>query len=660
MRYVKASETKLQPIIEGTKQYLVPLFQRTYSWEKKEWGFLWDDLIELSEMDNPREHFIGSIVTTSAVSVPEGVAKFLLIDGQQRLTTIFIILALLRDKFTETNHNDLAEEINNTLLINPYKKGIERYKLLPTHVDRTPFRNLIDRQLIEGTDNQIFQAYRFFERKIQQGQTDMIKLKDVISNHLSIVSIVLDQGDNPHLVFESLNAKGKALTQSDLIRNFFFMRIHVDEQENVHRTYWRPMQEALGDGLTDYIRHYLMKSSANIKQNEVYFSLKDRVGQGDAMEHLADLLRFAKYYQNLLTPDYESNYKVRQCLKRLNRLDATTTYPFLLNCYDDYSRGILPTSDFTEVLNVIENFLIRRFVCNVPTNQLNKVFPPLYGAITKQGALGFIGDLKLTLQSKGYPKDLEFKARLQDANLYGSGDRARKTKLILERIEEAFNHKEQVPFEDLSIEHIMPQTLTENWQGYLGDDWEITHELLLHTLGNLTLTAYNVEMSNDAFDRKKERFVNSHLELNKYFINVETWKKEDMETRADVLAENALVVWPYFGEAKESSDDTNNVTGTTPNALWILGQRFKVNSWRDVFEHTLNTIADLEPEKFEQIINRFPRFVGLDKKKFRAVRELRNGAFIEVNLSAKSIASFCFQALELIELTNEEWRVDIA
>ena len=499
MRYVKASETKLQPIIEGTKQYLVPLFQRTYSWEKKEWGFLWDDLIELSEMDNPREHFIGSIVTTSAVSVPEGVAKFLLIDGQQRLTTIFIILALLRDKFTETNHNNLAEEINNTLLINPYKKGIERYKLLPTHVDRTPFRNLIDRQLIEGTDNQIFQAYRFFERKIQQGQTDMIKLKDVISNHLSIVSIVLDQGDNPHL-----------------------------------------------------------------------------------------------------------------------------------------------------------------FVCNVPTNQLNKVFPPLYGAITKQGALGFIGDLKLTLQSKGYPKDLEFKARLQDANLYGSGDRARKTKLILERIEEAFNHKEQVPFEDLSIEHIMPQTLTENWQGYLGDDWEITHELLLHTLGNLTLTAYNVEMSNDAFDRKKERFVNSHLELNKYFINVETWKKEDMETRADVLAENALVVWPYFGEAKESSDDTNNVTGTTPNALWILGQRFKVNSWRDVFEHTLNTIADLEPEKFEQIINRFPRFVGLDKKKFRAVRELRNGAFIEVNLSAKSIASFCFQALELIELTNEEWRVDIA
>jgi uncharacterized protein with ParB-like and HNH nuclease domain len=483
---VKASQTKLQPIIEGTKQYLIPLFQRTYSWQKKEWETLWGDLKDLCEMDNPREHFIGSIVTASAVSVPEGVTKFLLIDGQQRLTTIFIILTLLRDKFIEADRNELAEEINNTLLVNPYKKGIDRYKILPTQVDRTTFKKLIDRQGIEDDENQIVQAYKFFERKVQQGQIDMIKLMEVISTHLSVVSIVLDQGDNPHLVFESLNAKGKPLTQADLIRNFFFMRIHAEEQDAIYKRLWKPMEEDLGETLTSFIRHYLMKDGSNVKENEVYYSLKDRVGQADAIEHLTDLSRFAKYYKSLLSPENEPNYKVRSCLKSLNRLEATTTYPFLLNCYNDFKKGILTASGFTDVLKIIENFLIRRFVCNVPTNQLNKIFPPLYSTITKKGSLGFIDDLKLALQSRGYPKDHEFKARIQDASLYGSGDRARKTKLILERIEESYNHKEQVSFEDLSIEHIMPQTLTENWQSYLGEDWEITHELLLHTLGNLT------------------------------------------------------------------------------------------------------------------------------------------------------------------------------
>lgn len=656
---MKASETKLQPIIEGTKQYLVPLFQRTYSWDKKEWEVLWDDLIDLSEMENPREHFMGSIVTTAAISVPEGVAKFLLIDGQQRLTTIFIILILLRDKFIEQDQTGLADEINNTLLINPYKKGIDRYKLLPTHLDRSAFKKLIDQQPIDGLDNQIIRAYRFFERKIQQGQIEMIRLKDIISNHFSVVSIVLDQGDNPHLVFESLNAKGKALTQSDLIRNFFFMRIHLEEQESVYRTYWKPMQDALGESLTDFIRHYLMRDGSNVKQNEVYFSLKDRVGQGNAMESLSELARFAKYYHKLLCPEHESNHNVRQCLHRINRLEATTTYPFLLNCYNDYYGNNLSVSEFSEVLNIIENFLIRRFVCNVPTNQLNKIFPSLYAIITKKGTSDLLNELKLSLQSKGYPKDNEFKARITDTSLYGSGDRVRKTKLILERIEESYNHKEQVAFNELSIEHIMPQTLTESWQTCLGDDWEITYELLLHTIGNLTLTAYNTELSNDDYNTKKERLVNSHLELNKYFAKVNSWTKDDIELRAEFLAGKALEVWQYFGELKVS-EETHDVTGTTPCALWILGQRFEVNTWRDVLEQTLNTIADLEPDKFEQILSRFPRFVGRDKKKFRVVRELRNGTFIEVNLSAKSIASLCYQALDVIELTNEEWKIEIA
>jgi len=654
---MNASETKLQPIIEGTKQYVVPLFQREYSWGKDEWQVLWNDLVELSELNKPREHFIGSIVTMPTISVPEGVAKYLLIDGQQRLTTIFILLALLRNKLLDGGEEELAEEINNTLIVNQYKKGMDHYKLLPTQSDRDCYKKLINSEEMLST-GRIIDAYRYFERQLQQTNIDPKRIQKIISNNLSIVSIVLDKEDNPHLVFESLNAKGRPLTQADLIRNYFFMRIHVDQQEDIYKNYWKPMQDTLGDSLTEFIRHYLMKDGTSVKQGDVYFSLKDKINQDSAFDHLLDLYKFSQYYYRFLYPNNEPNIRVRKKLIRINRLEITTIYPFLLNCYDDYNTNIINEDDFVAVLDIFENFLIRRFICNIPTNQLNKIFPTLYISIKEKGTGNFIDELKNILQSKRYPKDSEFKMRLKDTNLYGSGDRLRKTKLILESIEEAFNHKEQISFSELTIEHVMPQTLNENWQLYLGQDWELTHDLLLHTIGNLTLTAYNTELSNDDFDSKRIKLNESHLEMNKYFANKLTWKKEDIEERADYLSETVLSIWPYFGDETEGDNVFSNVTGTTPSGLWILGQKFIVNSWRDVFEQTINTIAELEPEKFEQLIQIFPRYIGRDKSKFRAIRALNNGAFIEVNLSAQNIQKFCYKALEAIELTTEDWFVE--
>lgn len=654
---MKASETKLQPIIEGTKQYVVPLFQRSYSWTKKEWGILWDDIVELYEEDSPRTHFVGSIVTMPTVSVPEGVAKYLLIDGQQRLTTIYILLTLLREKAKENSEFELAEEINNTLLVNPYKKDFDYYKLQPTQLDRETFQRLIQSES-PNSNNPILDAYQFFERKFRQRNLDIRTLKKVVSNNLSVVSIVLDADDNPHLVFESLNAKGRPLTQSDLIRNYFFMRIHINEQERIYAQYWKPMQEALGENLTEFIRHYLMKNGDIVKQSDVYFSLKDIVSQGDAVEYLKNISRFANYYQKLLYPEYETNVNISKALTRLNRIEVTTAYPFLLNCYDEYLQGRVTTDEFSDILKIIENFMIRRFVCNIPTHGLNKIFPPLHLQIQSKNPGKFTEGLKSVLQAKGYPKNIEFRSRLIDAKLYGAGDRTIKTKLILESIEESYSHKEQVPFDDLSIEHVMPQTLTEHWQNHLGDDWELAHELLLHTIGNLTLTAYNPELSNDNFENKKKRLSESHLDINRYFCDKTSWRREDIERRCEHLSDIALSVWPYFGDETAEKKDQGGVTGTTPHKLWILGQNFTVQSWRDVLEQTMNTIADLEPDKFEQIIQQFPRLVGRDKKKFRAIRELKNGAFIEVNLSAKSIQGFCFQVLEAIELTSDDWKVE--
>lgn len=655
---MQAKETKLQDIIEGTKQYVIPLFQRTYSWTNKEWDVLWKDLIELSETENPRSHFIGSIVNMPTVSVPEGVAKFLLIDGQQRLTTIFILLTLLRNKAREAQNHEFAEEINNTLLVNPYKKDNDFFKLMPTQVDRDIYKNFINGKSNE-TDNQLSRAYNFFEKKLRQVPLEHEKLKKIITSYFSVVSIVLDTDDNPYLVFESLNAKGRPLTQADLIRNYFFMRIHIDNQDEVYSNYWQPMQTALNDSLTEYIRHFLMRDGSIIKQNDVYYALKEKVSTTNAIDYLKELQKYSVYYQRLIYPELEPEEDLQKYFRRLNRIEVTTAYPLLLNFYGNYKVNKISKADFVAILKIIENYLIRRFVCNVPTNQLNKIFPAVYPLLIIKYQDDHTEGIKEILQGKGYPKDTEFYARFKETKFYGAGDRQIKTKLILETLEENFAHKEAVPFDNLTIEHVMPQTLSEWWQHHIGEDWEETHELFLHTIGNLTLTAYNIEMSNDDFITKRNIYNESHLELNKYFAPLSSWRRAEIETRADALAKQALEIWGYFGQETSSASNLKEVTGTSPTALKILGQQFEVKTWRDVLERTLNIIADLEPDKFDIIAHNFPRYLGKDKKKFRAVRQLQNGYFIEVNLSAQSIQKFCSQAMETIELTSEDWSVVI-
>jgi len=652
---MQAKETKLQDIIEGTKQYVIPLFQRTYSWTNKEWDVLWKDLMELSETENPRSHFIGSIVNMPTVSVPEGVAKFLLIDGQQRLTTIFILLTLLRNKAREAQNHEFAEEINNTLLVNPYKKDNDFFKLMPTQVDRDLYKNFINGKS-NAADNQLTRAYNFFEKKLRQVPLEHEKLKKIITSYFSVVSIVLDTDDNPYLVFESLNAKGRPLTQADLIRNYFFMRIHIDNQDKVYSNYWQPMQTALNDSLTEYIRHFLMRDGSIIKQNDVYYALKEKVASNNAIDYLKELQKYSVYYQRLIYPELEPEEDLQKYFRRLNRIEVTTAYPLLLNFYGNYTGNKISKTDFVAILKILENYLIRRFVCNVPTNQLNKIFPAVYPLLITKYQDSHTEGIKEILQGRGYPKDTDFYTRFKETKFYGAGDRQIKTKLILETLEENFAHKEAVPFDNLSIEHVMPQTLSEWWQHHIGEDWEETHELFLHTIGNLTLTAYNTEMSNDDFIAKKKAYNESHLELNKYFAPLSSWRRAEIESRADALAKQALEIWGYFGQ-ETSSSGLREVTGTSPTALKMLGQQFEVKTWRDVLELTLNTVADLKPDKFEIIAQNFPRYLGKDKNKFRAVRQLQNGFYIEVNLSAQSIQKFCSQAMETIELTSDDWSV---
>jgi len=657
---MQASETQLQRVIEGQIQFVVPMYQRKYSWDTKEWNTLWEDLLELYEEAEPRSHFIGSIVTMPTQSVPEGVAKFLLIDGQQRFTTIFLLLSVLRDKARTSTSSTLADEIDLIFLKNQFKQGNDAFKLLPTQGDRQSFLSII-RNEVSSTDDQVARAYKFFERKIRAHQVpDLVKLKQIIVSQLVLVSIVLDRGDNPHLVFESLNAKGRALSQADLIRNYFFMKIHVDEQERLYAACWTPMQDRLGENLTECIRHFLMKDGGVIKQGEVYFALKERAdvkSPQQIVEYLQEITRFGEFYAKLLTPTLEASAAISHQMHRLNRIEVTTAYPFLLNIYSDYATGKISEDDFAEILRILENFMVRRFVCGVPTYGLNKVFPGLYSQVNQTCSL--VAGLKDVLRTKNYPRDAEFRERFISSKFYAPGERIEKTKIILERLEESFEHLEPVPLAILQIEHVMPQTLTDSWKAALGDKWETVHDLLLHTVGNLTLTGYNAPLSNDDYSRKREILLTSHLELNRYFESVTEWNEQSIRERAEVLAAKALKLWEYFGlEQAEPTVSVQGVRGTTPSVVIILGQTFSVTTWREVMQTTLETICDLDNERFENLLAHFPRFVGRDPALFRSSRQLASGVFMEANLSAEAIHRFCLQAAEVSGLSSEDWRVE--
>ena len=653
---MQAKETRLDSIIEGTKQYVVPLFQRSYSWTKKEWDILWNDICDLYEMENPRVHFFGSIVNMPATSVPEGVAKFLLIDGQQRLTTVFILLSILKDLALEGRKERLSDEIKNTLLLNQYKDGYDHYKMMPTQVDRNAFLKVIEGQGHEA-DGQIGQAWKYLEKKVRTSNFDIENIKKILTQKFSVVSITLDTDDNPYLVFESLNAKGRSLSQADLIKNYFFMRIHVSKQDEIYSKLWEPMQNNLRDDLSEFIRHYMMRHGGNVRQTDVYYALKDEVSPDNTIDYLKSLNEYSMYYRNMKYPENISDKDLRVRFERLNRIEVTTAYPLILYVYGEFAHNNISKEQFCEVIDVIENYLIRRFVCDYKTNTLNKTFGAAYAFISKYNNDEIVNAVKEYLSTKGYPKDSEFTERFMTTQLYGGGDRQQKTKFILASLEKSFEHKEIVQMDNLTIEHVMPQTLSDWWVDYLGDDAFSIHDIWLHTIGNLTLTAYNSDLSNKSYIQKRSYLSQSHLELNKYCTSAGEWKKLDIEKRAEQLSKRALNIWPYFGH-EDIEVDGDTKAYSSPQSVYCLGKYSSVNSWRDVLTFTLNSIYEELPECFSTIVNAFPKWIGKDGNKFRAARELNSGYFIEVNDSANAIYTKCIKVLNVAHLKEDDWSVE--
>ncbi len=674
---MQAKESHLERVLEGRKQFLVPHYQRPYSWTEREWSVLWKDVQDLLEDTEGQPHFLGPIVTAPARTVPEGIEKRLLIDGQQRLTTLVLVLALVRDRARECGVPKVPDRIQD-ILTNRTEDGDDHFKLLPTQgTDAGQGDREVLTRIVRGDPftpgTLLGRAQAFFSAKLKRLTVPEIEaLQRVLFGKLLLVSIVLDEHDNPHRIFESLNFSGRPLSQGDLIRNYFFMRIDPKEHEHIYRHVWRPMQERLGeDNLTPFVRHKLMTDGPIVKEADVYAALKAKVdsdkSQGPAA-HLKALDRASHFYLALLDPSHEPCARICERIIRLNRLEVTVAYPFLLGVWDDRERGVLTEDAVCALLDAIETFLVRRWVCGVATHGLNKIFQPLYAqAWSRARSLSesqpdFVEALRHTLATKGLPRDDAFRQGLESARLYGGGDRRDKTKLLLERLEASYGHKEKVDMVALTIEHVMPQTLRDEWKAELGETWEDDHEQLLHTLGNLTLTSYNAELTNNPFAEKKKLLASSHIELNTYFTDVERWTVEAIERRAVALAERALATWPYFGPVQESDTAAGRdmVTGRVPESVTIRGQVTPVRAWAELAKVTVDAIVALGDDEFERVATELPKFVNRDATAFRRsgrLRQLANGAYVETNLSAQAIHRWCLQAVQLAGLGPEDWQV---
>src|ERR1051326_1562372 len=655
--YMQASETKLRQLIEGTKQYVVPLFQRPYSWSEKQWKTLWTDVLEQSRHGDSRPHFFGSIVTTPAKSVPQGVGKYLLIDGQQRITTIQVLLAAIRDSAVRLGDAKLRDRIDGQYLTNAYEENDERLKLLPTEDDRAAFRAIIWKGEIPQT--RLLACYRFFVSRLERLTSDQLEpIHLAVVDRLSIVSITCDEHDNPHLIFESLNAKGEKLTPADLIRNFLLMRVHVGDQLRLFKAHWLPIQHALGGTLTECVRHFLMKEGKILKDADVYFELKDRLASSkppEAEEFLRDLHRHGMFYAKFVDPTRETSREIAERLDRLRKLKVTVAYPFLLRVFDVWDSGSLSADQLFETLDILEAFLIRRSVCNIPTNQLRRMLPPVFDAAGGARPT-FIDGLRAQLGGKRCPDDDSFAAALASEPLYSTADKNTRLRLILERLERSFTHKEPADLEGAQIEHVMPQTLTPEWVEEMGAEGAEASPQLLHTLGNLTLTKYNSELSNNPYRDKRTELANSHFMLNRYFEKVERWSPDAIRDRGRALAQRALEIWTDVGRVTVQSG-TEKQASLTPVRIRFRNGQDGVVSWKDGFIKLLTHFDTSRPGLLLRIANErlLHAVISLEADRFRRSKAQIGEVYINTHASAAQLQDWCRKVAKIASIDTNEF-----
>lgn len=606
---------KLIKYLDGaSKRFIIPVYQRNYDWKMEHCKQLYDDLVKIIRQ-NRKSHFFGSIVSVQSESGT--MEEFLIIDGQQRLTTISLLLLaiyhlLSSGKMVSRDHQ-LTDKILKKYLIDEYEPEEKRIKLKPIKNDQKAFGILFDQDEEYIPDSNLTINYRYFYDRIQHGELDIDELFDAICK-LEIINISLNHEDNPQLIFESLNSTGLNLSEGDKIRNYILMGLPNDQQTKFYEKYWNRIESYTDYDVSSFVRDYLsIKQQSTPNMNSVYPTFKKYVEDAEVADIeplLKDLLEYAKRYAFLIKGGH-SDERLNSCIYRLNRLSTSVTRPFLLEVIRLSESGALTADELIEVFHFTESYLFRRAICDLPTNALNKIFLLLHREIIRFDGdeSHYVEKFKYALLSKRertrFPSDEEFAECMSTRNIYGMNP---KNKLYLfERLEnsetsetkDVWGHLDRGEY---SIEHIMPQHLTAAWIVSLGDNYEAIHTNWLHRLANLTLTAYNSRYSNSPFAEKRDMphgFKDSGLRINQWVGRKEQWGLPELEERDQLLKNAVIGIWPYptsnYHPQKKQMDaialdEDVILTGRVLSKYSFKGAEQPVASWADMYQQVITML----------------------------------------------------------------------
>lgn len=649
---MKAVEANLLDFLRRSPQFVIPIYQRTYSWTERECRQLWDDILRTGRNEATAAHFIGSIVyIDKGLYQVSSQFPLLVIDGQQRLTTVMLILEALARHLGETEPLDgfSAEKIRGYYLRDPYLKGDRSFKLLLTQTDRHSLLALLQQKAQPGELSlRITENFAFFNEKIEALGDNIVSLCSGLAK-LVIVDVALSRDqDNPQLIFESMNSTGRELSQADLIRNFVLMGLEPTFQTQLYEDHWRPMeiafgQEAYGTHFDGFMRHYLTVKTGEIPNvRAVYDAFKaharaPEVAKAGVETLVTEIHTYAGYYCAMALGQ-EPDKELAQTFHNLLDLKVYVAFPLLLELYHDYAVGHLSRDEFVQAARLVEAYVFRRAVCSIPTNSLNMTFSRFGRSLNKNRYLESIQAHFLTLPTyRRFPNDEEFKRELEVRDLYNFRNRT----YWLRRLE---NHgrKERVPVEEYTIEHILPQNknLPAKWRDMLGPEWQRVQQSWLHTLGNLTLTGYNAEYSDRPFEEKRDMpggFGESPLRLNEGLGNLNAWDEDAIWKRAKQLATMAVKVWAAPSLQSDVLDSYRSTTERTAGySLDDHPNLSKGSPMRPVFEVLRKEVLALDPCVTEEFLKLYvaykaeTNFVDVIPQKNRLLLSINVG-FHELN-----------------------------
>ncbi len=671
-----AKESKILRLIDGSdKKFVVPVYQRPYSWRKSNCVQLLKDLDAVYE-NNYQSHFFGSIVfvTQKVGSVEEN----MIIDGQQRITTISLLLLAIRN-FVIANPkmeiNINTKKIMNAYLTDEYAENEKKLKLKLVQGDDESYNDLIEGKEPDK-ETYITINYKYFYSELKKMSPAQIEgLNDAISK-LDIVCINLDpkMGDDPQLIFESLNSTGMDLEPIDKIRNYVLMGMNAAEQEIFYKKYWEPLEKICNKKeINSFIRYYLaVKDRKLSKEDKLYLEFKHFAEQsGESMESiLEDILKYAKYYSFIYDPDSLHN-SCSEVLKRINYLGVKTCIPLLMDLMNANDNGLISEDEMREAFEIIENFVVRHDICGLPTNLYNKLFVQLGFDIEKCMEKhnlsyfdAFVYQIMKRTDKGRFPNNHDFADKFPNYELYQS--KSAMKKYILERLEN-YNNRErvdvvnQIDNQELTIEHIMPQTLSDEWKTMLGDNWELTYSKYLHTVGNLTLTAYNSDYSNSPFKKKKnlqdKGFIYSKLSLNDYVRKCDKWGEEEITERAKLLYEKAEKIWwmPESVQIENDEDEWFNwdddfdVTNKKITEICVLDTTITTKDMTDAFKKINSMLYDLDPGIYQDLTK--PWFSNVSSN-LRTPYQLADNAYIELCRGNRDKLAIIQTLAELFDLDS--------